>query len=119
MKRGDFERLVIEALGQLPEQFQRYLENVAFVVEDHPSPRLLRSLGMETDELLFGFYEGSPITDPFGSADFKLPDKITLYQQTFEIAFTSWEEIIEEVRKTVLHEVGHHFGLEEDDLEEL
>ena len=119
MKRGDFKRLVIEAMDQLPEEFQQRLDNVAFVIEDHPSASLLRSLGMGQDELLFGFYEGSPITDPFHQSDFSLPDKITLYQNTFEQACITKEEIAEEVRKTVLHEIGHHFGLEEDQLEEL
>lgn len=119
MKRSDFERLVIEALDHLPKEFQEYLENVAFIIEDRPTARLLRSLGMEQDELLFGFYEGSPITDPFHEGEFQLPDKITLYMHTFELSCISHEEIVEEVRKTVLHEIGHHFGLEEDQLEEL
>ena len=119
MKRSDFERLVIEALDQLPKEFQAHLENVAFVIEDRATNRLLQSLGMEQDELLFGFYEGSPITDSFHEGEFRLPDKITLYKRTFELACISHEEIVEEVRKTVLHEIGHHFGLEEDQLEEL
>lgn len=119
MKRRDFERLVMEALDQLPEVFQEYLENVAIVIEDRPSAALLRSLGMERDDLLFGFYEGTPITDPFRHQEFQLPDKITLYQRTFEEACATHEEMVEEVRKTVLHEIGHHFGLEEDQLEKL
>ncbi len=119
MKRSDFKRLVIEALDQLPGEFQQRLENVAFVIENRPAASLLRSLGMEQDELLFGFYEGSPITDPFRQSEFQLPDKITLYQHTFELACITQEEMVEEVRKTVLHEIGHHFGLEEDQLEEL
>ena len=119
MRRRAFERLVMEALDQLPEVFQERLENVAIVVEDHPRASLLKSLGMGSDELLFGFYEGTPLTDPFRGQDFRLPDKITLYQRSFEETCDTRKEMVEEVRKTVLHEIGHHFGLEEEQLEDL
>lgn len=119
MRRREFERMVDRALEGLPEAFRERLDNVVIVVEDHPSARLLRSLGMGPDELLFGFYEGTPLTEPGREYDFRVPDTITLYQRTFELACGTPEEIAEEVRKTVLHEIGHHFGLSEEELEDV
>ncbi len=112
--RAEFEALVEEVLAELPPRFARYLENVAVVVEDEPSREQLRELGLRPGrDSLFGLYQGVPIDQrghAFGNA---LPDQITIFYRPLLRAFRSRERIRREVRRTVLHEIGHHFGLDE------
>jgi predicted Zn-dependent protease with MMP-like domain len=125
MRRREFERLVLKALEAIPERFQAHLADVAVIVEDWPSDELLEQMGMDPkEETLFGFYEGTPAPDYFkygGSFDsgMTLPDRIFIYQGPIEGVCTSRAEIVEEVRKTVMHEVGHFFGLSEEEVEHL
>ncbi len=118
METSEFERLVRQALGQIPPEIQAHLDNVDLVVEDHPSNEQLVGSGLEKEQLLLGLYEGLPLTE---RADYGmvLPDKITLFQNAIEEVCTSEEEIIEEVRDTVVHELAHHFGISDERLEEL
>lgn len=117
MERQTFERLVRVALGNIPEDFRRRLENVDIIVEDWPSPDQLAGHHIDDDELLLGLYEGIPHTEreylPI------LPDKITIFQGSIESICSTNEEIIKEIRKTVLHEVAHHFGSSDERLHEL
>lgn len=116
IRRDDFERLVGRALDELPEEFARVMENVAVVVEDEPSAELLLEMGMdpELDDLL-GLYQGVPLSarDSFYSA---LPDRIVIYRGPICRATSTRREAIREIRDTVVHELGHHFGFEEEDL---
>lgn len=124
MKRRDFERLVEEALGQIPELFQTHLEGVVIIVEDSPPEELLEQMGMEEDETLFGYYEGTPGTDYWRDggmfdAGMTLPDRIYIFQGPIEEVCETREAMVEEVRLTVMHEVGHFFGLSEEEVEHL
>ena len=125
MRRREFERLVMRALGEIPEPFQSHLENVVIIVEDWPADELLEQMGMDPkEETLFGYYEGTPGTDHWrygGSFDagMTLPDRIYVYQGPIEEVCASRAEMVEEVRKTVMHEVGHFFGLNEEEVEHL
>jgi predicted Zn-dependent protease with MMP-like domain len=115
--RRRFRRLVEQALEGLPPVFRERLENVAVIIEDLPEPDLLRDLGMDEDDLLFGLYEGLPLTE-WGRDDvLRIPDRIRIFQRPIEKVRASDKEIIAEVRSTVLHEVGHHFGLSDEELE--
>ena len=115
--RRRFRRLVEQALERLPDEFQARLQNVAVVIEDWPSRALLRDLDVPEDELLFGLYEGLPLTE-WGRDDMvRIPDRIRIFQGPIEEACATDEEIVAEVRTTVLHEVGHHFGLSDEDLD--
>jgi len=118
MERQAFERLVHEALGTVPEQFSRYLENVDVTVEDWPLPDQLAGHLVDEDDLLLGLYEGVPLTE---RADYimVLPDRITLFQKSIESICETDDEIVEEVRTTVVHEIAHHFGIDDERLEEL
>ena len=107
LSRGRFERLVAKALASLPEEFQSRLENVVVLVEDEPPGDMLGTLGL---------YEGVPLIERT-LYDTSLPDQITLYKGPIERACRTEDEIEGEVRVTVLHEVGHFFGLEEEQLE--
>ena len=115
--RRRFRRLVEQALERLPDEFQARLQNVAVVIEDWPSRALLRDLDVPEDELLFGLYEGLPLTE-WGRDDMvRIPDRIRIFQGPIEEACATDDEIVAEVRTTVLHEVGHHFGLSDEDLD--
>jgi predicted Zn-dependent protease with MMP-like domain len=111
MERAEFERLVAEALDDIPGEFARRLENVAVVIEDEPSPALLRSLGLDPRrDTLYGLYQGVPL--PKRSHDFAdLPDRITIFAGPLVRDHGGGERLKHEVRATVVHEIAHFFGL--------
>ena len=115
MDEERFRQLVAEAIDSLPEEFSKRLNNVSVVVEDSPSPQLLRSLKLPAWALLFGLYQGVPQTKRVGYSGV-LPDKITIFKNPIERVARTEEEIKAQVRETVIHEIGHHFGLSEEDL---
>jgi predicted Zn-dependent protease with MMP-like domain len=114
VKRRRFELLVRRALRTLPEEIQRLLDNVAIVVEDEPVPD--RS---DEPDSLFGLYEGQPLTERGGDYGMTVPDKITIFRRPLEQAFPDRPELARQVQITLVHEVAHHFGIDEDRLEEL
>ncbi|MFQ5349676.1 MAG: metallopeptidase family protein [Thermoanaerobaculia bacterium] len=114
---GDrFERLVARALDSLPEQFAELLENVAVVIEAEPTDEELESVGLDPrrDEL-FGLYQGVPLSER-DSFYGELPDRVVIYRGPIERCCPTPGEIRREVRDTVVHELGHHFGLDEEDM---
>jgi predicted Zn-dependent protease with MMP-like domain len=118
LPRAEFEQLVIDAIDSLPEKFLDRLENVDIVVESIPTQAQLLQQGVPEDSLLLGLYEGVPLTvrENYG---FVLPDKITIFQEAIEAVCPSPDQIVQEVRETVVHEVAHHFGLSDEALEAL
>jgi predicted Zn-dependent protease with MMP-like domain len=107
---------VAEVLAELPEPFHAWLENTVVDVEREPSRRLLRELGMGDDETLFGLFEGRAVTEQeFGEV---APNRVRLFKNPIEEASRSAAEIRYEIRRTVLHELAHHFGYSEEDLDE-
>lgn len=117
MEKGEFEKLVTEALEGLPRQFQEKLDNVVVLVEDWPTFRQLRKLGLPPGMTLFGLYEGVPKTRRGAGYLMVPPDRITIFQKPIEFFSQSPEAIKNRVRQTVVHEIGHHFGLSEEELE--
>jgi predicted Zn-dependent protease with MMP-like domain len=116
-----FEILVARALDRLPEQFHAHMENVSVVIADAPERDLLVAMGMDPDDpedTLFGLYEGVPLTER-GFDDVLLPDSITIFRRPLLEWAETEEDVVDEVRITVLHEIGHFFGLDDDRLEEL
>ena len=110
----EFGALVRRALESIPEDFRRRMENVAVEVEDRPSRALLRSMGVPAGESLYGVYEGTPLTER-GAEEPMSPDRIVIYRRHLLDDFGGdADEIVRQVRLTVLHEIGHHFGLDED-----
>ena len=118
MTLDEFERLVRQALSEIPEEISARLDNVDLVVEDEPSRDQLIGSGIGDDHLLLGLYEGIPLPDRF-EYSMVLPDKITLFKKSIESICSSDEEIVEEVRHTVVHEVAHHFGIDDASLDEM
>ncbi|MBI2028514.1 MAG: metallopeptidase family protein [Candidatus Levybacteria bacterium] len=116
MDEERFRELVEEAIDSLPTEFAEKLNNVAVIVEDTPSPMQIRKLGLRSLTLLLGLYEGIPQTKR-GHYSGVLPDKITIFKSSIEMIARTEEEIKEKVRDTVIHEIGHHFGLSDKDLD--
>jgi len=114
-----FGQLVERALDGLPEPFGTHLEELSVEVKERPTSRQLRDAGLDEDELLLGLYVGSPFTERSVLHSGQIPDKIYIFQEDVELASDSETDLVEQVRVTVLHEIGHHFGLDEDDLDDL
>ena len=118
MDRGRFERLVEEAIASLPDDFRRRLDNVAVIVEDFPSPAETRLHG-KGGGLLLGLYHGRPLTERDSRYALAFPDTITIFQKNVEAICRDETDIRDEVRRTVLHEVAHFFGIDDARLREL
>ena len=119
ISRSEFEELVEEALAGIPEDFREKLENVDVFVEDRPSPAERRELGLRPGQAVFGVYRGTPLRYNAYGGHLELPNSITIYRDPIQRTCRSRQEIIHEIRRTVLHEVGHHFGISEARLREL
>jgi len=118
MERNRFQALVRQALDSLPEEFRAYLDNVAVVIEDRP-PLELEPDDETGEGPLLGLYEGHPLTERSFDFGLALPDRITIFQANVESVCATDDEIRHEVRLTVLHEIAHHFGIDDDRLDEL
>ncbi len=118
MDRTTFEKLVQEALNELPEEFQQKLENVAVVIEDWPTPDELSSVGIRPPGTLFGLYHGVPKTNR-GSYYSSLPDKISIFAGPILATSSTPEAVKERVKQVVLHEIAHHFGFPETKIREI
>ena len=118
MEQKRFERLVIQAVQELPPAFLERMDNLDIVVEDWASPAQLIGSGIEDKEFLLGLYEGIPLPDRY-DYNLVLPDKITLFKKAIESICDTDEEIVSEVRTTVVHEIAHHFGIDDDALREM
>ena len=117
MTREQFTMLVEEALREIPRRFREAMKNVAVIVEDEPSPDLLDELEMGPDDMLFGLYQGTPLTEREAAYGNALPDRISIYQLPIEEAYDDEEDIRQCVAETVIHEFGHYFGLSEEEIE--
>lgn len=118
MKTTEFEKLVREALTRIPAGILKHLKNVDVVVEDQATDSQLLGSGVPTCHQLLGLYEGIPLPNRY-DYDMILPDKITLFQNTIEDICSNNHEIIREIRLTLIHEIAHHFGMEDSELENL
>lgn len=123
--RQRFDEILEGVLDSLPPALHDLLELVPLIVDDRPEPALLRELGMETDELLCGLHSGIALTERSVEHSGALPEDIRIYREGIVELAGGWrgrdaeQRITREVRITVLHEIGHHFGLDEDDLANL
>jgi predicted Zn-dependent protease with MMP-like domain len=119
MNRREFLSLVDEALAMIPARFREAMQNIAIVVEDEPSARALADVGLEPPDTLLGLYEGTPITERQWAHGNTLPDKITLFQNPIEEASSDPDDAIIAIAETLIHEVGHYFGLSEEEIEDI
>jgi predicted Zn-dependent protease with MMP-like domain len=119
MTRREFERLVAEAVTLIPARFRREMKNLSLVVEDEPSRELLAEMEIEPPDSLYGFYQGTPLTERTWGYGNALPDRITIYQRPIEEDCDDEDEIRAVIGETLIHEVGHYFGLSEEEIEEI
>ena len=111
---------VARIVDRLPRQFREQLRNVEFVVEERPSHDLLRAEGLDPrHETLYGIYQGVPLLDRSSLDPPLLPDKITIFAAPLLEDFPDPEDLHEEIRLTVLHEIAHYFGMDEEEIEDL
>ena len=113
----EFQALVQEALDGLPDEYAKFLTNVAVVVEEEPPPDVRTDLELEDGEDLLGLYQGLPIDkESFFQAGGQLPAKISIYRGPILRLCRTKKEVVQEVRDTVVHEIGHHFGFDDDEM---
>jgi len=111
---------VSRVVDRLPRRFREQLRNVEFVVEERPSPALLRAEGLDPRrDTLYGIYQGVPLPERSALDPPLLPDKITIFAEPLLQDFPGPDELRQEIRLTVLHEIAHYFGMEEDEIDEL
>jgi predicted Zn-dependent protease with MMP-like domain len=119
MTRAEFERLVAEAVTLIPRRFRREMKNLALVVETEPAVELLEEMEIEPPDSLYGLYQGTPLPERTWGFGNTLPDRITIFQRPIEEDCEGEDEIRAVIGETLIHEVGHYFGLSEEEIEEI
>ena len=120
MTREQFKELVEEAIDSIPRRFAREVRNVAIVIEDRPGADVLEEMDMGPDEVLLGLYQGIPLPERQWAHGNTLPDRVTLYQRCIEEECEGVEdEIVVAIGETLIHELGHYFGLSEEEIMEI
>lgn len=117
--QSEFETIVSAAIDALPPKYAQQLDNVAFVVADEPTPQQREKMRLQHYQTLFGLYEGIPQIARGSGYNFVLPDKITIFMLPLIAASQTISELKERTRKTVWHEVAHHFGLDHAQIDRL
>jgi len=117
--REQFDALVDEAVRSIPARFRAALRNIVIVVEDEPSQEVLEEMEIDPPDTLFGLYQGTPLTErrwDYGNA---LPDRVTLFQRPIERESEDRDDVVAAIGETLIHELGHYFGLSEEEIEEI
>lgn len=119
MHRAKFESLVADALASIPRRFRDAMTNIAIVVEDEPSRELLREMGIRPPDTLLGLYSGTPLTERRWDHGNTLPDRIQLFQGPHERESEDDDDLTVAIAETLIHEIGHYFGMSEEQIEEI
>jgi predicted Zn-dependent protease with MMP-like domain len=119
VRREKFEQLVASALATIPRRFRSAMVNVAIVVEDDPPVELLEEMEIEPPGTLLGLYQGTPLTERQWDYGNTLPDRILLFQGPLERHSSDEEDLVVAIGETLIHEIGHYFGLSEEEIEEV
>lgn len=119
MRRSEFERVIVRALEELPPEFRRVMDNIDIQVRWRPSFDEMRRARLRRGSDLFGLYTGVPLTRRGGGYNLVAPDTILIYQRAHERHCRTDGEMVEQARKTLLHEIGHYMGIGEERLREL
>jgi predicted Zn-dependent protease with MMP-like domain len=117
--RAEFERHVAEALASIPRRFRKAMQNIAIVVEDEPSPDLMEEMEIEPPDTLLGLYQGTPLTERSWSHGNALPDRVLIFQGPHERESEDEDDLIVCIAETLIHEIGHYFGMSEEQIEEI
>ncbi|HEX3037118.1 MAG TPA: metallopeptidase family protein [Thermodesulfobacteriota bacterium] len=119
MNREKFEKLVQKAYEEIPEVFKERMENIEVIVEDFPTSEDLERLGIRSRSSLLGLYRGTPLPHRSVWQGVRLPDTIVLFQRNIEGTCRYEEELEEKVKEVLVHEIGHYFGLSDEEIYEL
>ena len=119
MQREKFESLVADALASIPRRFRDAMKNIAIVVEEEPSRELLREMGIRPPGTLLGLYSGTPLTERGWDYGNRLPDRILLFQGPHERDADDQDDLVVAIGETLIHEIGHYFGMSEEQIEEI
>jgi len=119
VRRDQFEKLVADALVSIPRRFRDAMQNIAIVVEDEPSRELLREMDIRPPNTLLGLYAGTPLTERHWGYGNTLPDRILIFQGPHERAANDEDDLVTAIAETLIHEIGHYFGMSEEEIEEI
>ena len=119
MNRKQFEQLVADALAGIPSQFREALANLAISVESEPAPSLLREMEIEPPDTLLGLYQGTPLTERGWGHGNTLPDRVLIFQGPHERDADDEDDLVVAIGETLIHEIGHYFGMSEEQIEEI
>ena len=120
MDHNEIRKEVVRVLNKLPRQFRKRLHNIEIVVEERPTRELLLSVGLDPRyDTLYGLYQGIPLPDRSALFPPILPDKITIFSEPLLKDFSDSEDLREQIRTTVLHEIAHYFGFDDDEIDKL
>lgn len=114
-----FDTLITKAMDELPQEYIKGLENVAIVMADEPTPEQKEKMQLREHTILLGLYEGIPLTQRGNGYTFVLPDKITLFKHSILRVVRSEDELFEQIKRTLWHEIAHYYGLNHDRIHEL
>jgi len=117
--RKQFESLVAEALASIPRRFKKAMQNIAIVVEDEPSAELLEEMEIEPPDTLLGLYQGIPLTERGWAHGNALPDRILIFQGPHQRDAEDEDDLVVAIGETLIHEIGHYFGMSEEQIEEI
>lgn len=112
VSQQEFEKIVAEGLDSLPERYQKNINNVVIVVEDVPTQEQLQKQKVKPGSMLLGLYEGIPLTARGGNYSGVLPDKISIFKRPIEMISNNFEELADQIKHTLWHEVAHYYGLD-------
>ena len=115
----EFDRLISKAMDELPQEYIVGLENVAILYADEPDDHQSKKIGLTQEKLLLGLYEGIPLTKRGGGYSFVLPDKITLFKKPILAVSRNEEQLFEQIKRTLWHEIAHYYGLDHKQIHEL
>ncbi|HYS24157.1 MAG TPA: metallopeptidase family protein [Vicinamibacterales bacterium] len=119
MTREQFEQLVADAIRLIPKRFRREMKNIAIIVDDEPSAELLEEMEIDPPDSLYGLYQGTPLPERTAGWGNTLPDCVTLFQKPIEEDCDDDDDVRMVIGETLIHEVGHYFGLSEEEIEEI
>ncbi len=119
VERETFEELVRQAVATLPEEIAERMSNVDVEVQEQPTERQLRSLGVPSGRTLLGLYQGIPLTRRTSGYNLVSPDRIIIFQRPLELTSRGDDDLVKRVRDTVVHEIAHHFGISDERLQEM
>jgi predicted Zn-dependent protease with MMP-like domain len=119
MTDEQFDRLITKAMNELPQKYIKGLDNVAIVMADEPTSDQVGKMKLDGKRLLLGLYEGIPLTQRGSGYNFVLPDKITLFKNSILVVSSGEDDLFENIKRTLWHEIAHYYGLDHDRIDEI